>query len=111
MSQNECGLPKLAGTVSMTKLKNALKRLDDTLVAKLSNVRINGQLQGCSGFVTDPATGRIVYVSTDVNHGTTRQALYRDAAHDRDYTGGSNRFAEMADLPQAVVERLHEQRP
>ena len=99
---NEYGLGKLSGTVSMTKVKNALKREHPNLVPHVSNIRINGQLQGCSGFVEDPASGRLVYFSADVNHGTSRQAYVRNAKHLKDYTGGRNRFCDMD--ASAIVE-------
>lgn len=95
---SEYNLPKLSGVISMTKVKNQLKAHHPEIVPKLSNVRINGQLQGCSGFLTDPATGRVVYISTDVNHGTSTEALYRSAAHDRDFTGGRNHFCEPGEI-------------
>lgn len=85
----------LTGTVSMTKFKNRLKSQRPDLVPHVSNIRINGQLQGCSGFVEDPSTGRVVYFSIDVNHGTNPWAYYRNAAHTKDYTGGRNHRCEM----------------
>lgn len=100
---DEYNLPKLTGVISMTKVKNALKRDHPDLDAKLSNIRINGQLQGCSGFITDPATGAVVYISTDVNHGTSRQALYRTAKHERDFTGGRNHFCDAGDIVACAV--------
>ena len=108
---NEYGLGKLTGTVSMTKVKNALKRARPDLVPHISNIRINGQLQGCSGFVEDPATGRIVYFNADVNHGTSREAYIRNAKHLKDYTGGRNRFCPMDadEIISAVIELLDSQ--
>src|SRR5699024_10947214 len=95
--------------LSMTKLKNALKKIDQNLVFDLRNIRINGQLQGCSGFVTDPSTDKIVYVSTDCNHGTSLdEALIRNAADTKDYTGGRNRFFSNAELPGAIVDLLRD---
>jgi hypothetical protein len=106
MSYNEYGLAKIPGTLGMTKLKNALVKIDPALTVALKNERVNGQLQGCSGFVTNPSTGNIVYVSTDCNHGTSRGALYRTATTTRDFSGGANRFAAYDELPRAVVELL-----
>lgn len=106
---NEYGLaPKAPGAVSMTKVKNAFKRVAPDLVLSLRNSRVNGQLQGCTGFVTDPATGRVAYLSTDANHGTNSQALYRTAAHDKDYQGGTNRFCDVDELPERVIDLLRE---
>lgn len=89
--------------LAMTKLKNALVKIDPDLKVELKNVRINGQLMGCSGFVTNPDTGQIVYVNTESDLGT---ALYRTAESTRDYRGGQNRFAGYDDLPGSVVSLL-----
>lgn len=94
----------MTDTLAMTKLKNALVKIDPNLKVDLKNVRVNGQLQGCSGFVTNPATGKIAYVNTDHNHSTNREALYRTAEHTRDFRGGMNKFAPYYELPQAVVD-------
>lgn len=89
------------------KLRNQLLALRPDLVVSLRNVRVNGALFGCSGFVTDPATGRIVYVNTDHNHGTRlNNAYYRTAESTSDYTGGQNHFATYAELPAKVLRLL-----
>lgn len=107
---NEYGRTTQPGTMGMTKVKNALKKLDPTLEFTLSNARVNGELMGCTGFVTDPASGNIVYLSTDHNHGTSKNnAYYRTAKHLRDFTGGLNHFASYAELPQAVLDLLKKQ--
>lgn len=107
MIANDYNLPKIKGTMSMTQLKNRLVKIDPGLKIELRNQRINGQLQGCSGFVTDSATGRIVYVSTDANHGTSlNKALLRTAKNTRDFVGGMNQFATYDELPHAVVDLL-----
>lgn len=89
------------------KLRNRLLALCPDLVVSLRNVRVNGALFGCSGFVTDPKTGRIVYVCTDHNHGISyNKALYRTARHDKDFTGGHNHFASYDELPVKVIQLL-----
>jgi len=93
-------------TLNAVKLRNELNALRSGLTIELKNVRINGVLQGCTGFVTDDATGNIIYVSTDRNHGTVSTALYRTAAHTRDYTGGHNNFALFENLAAEVVAML-----
>lgn len=93
-------------TLNAVKLRNEIHALRPELVVELKNIRINGTLQGCSGFVTDPATGVVVYVSTDRNHGTVSTALYRLARHNKDYTGYRNHFAQWQDLAQGVVDML-----
>ena len=94
-------------TVSSVKLRNALVRLDPTLTVALRNVRVNGVLFGCTGFITH-SNGRTVYVSTDHNHNTVREAMYRTAESTRDYTGGRNRWAPMDPeaLARAVIALL-----
>jgi hypothetical protein len=102
---NEYGLPKIKGTMSMTQLKNRLIKFDPELKIELRNQRINGQLQGCSGFITSTWTGKVAYVSTDCNHqASLGQALFRTARDTRDFTGGQNRFASYDELPTALFE-------
>lgn len=103
---NDYNLPKLAGVISMTKFKNALKRDFPTLVPHLRNVRINGQTQGCSGFIQNPATGRLVYVTTDLNHGYSKRAMYRTAKNLRDFTGGMNHNCAFEDIVSESAEFL-----
>ena len=94
------------GTLMMTKFKNAVARLDPSLDAStIKNIRINGQPRGCSGFIVNPANGKIVYVNTEQGS-QNRGALYRTAKTTKDYTGGHNNFADNDDLAQKVVELL-----
>ena len=93
-------------TLNAVKLRNELNALRPGLKIELKNVRINGTLQGCSGFITDESTGVVVYVSTDRNHGTVSTALYRLARSNRDFTGYGNNFALWADLASDVVALL-----
>jgi hypothetical protein len=93
--------------LAMTKLKNRILAIDPDLVVELRNIRVNGVLFGCSGFITDPRSGRIVYVNTDHNHGTRwDQPYYRTATSTRDYTGGQNHFTTYAKLPALAVALL-----
>ena len=96
------------GAFTAVKLRNALRRLNPDLDVQLRNVRVNNSLQGCSGFVTDPATGHIVYVCADRNHGTARTSYLRVARSVRDYTGGRNHSSTFVvdELAQAVVDLL-----
>ncbi len=100
--------PKIAGTYAMTKLKNALLKIQPDLLVELKNVRVNGQLMGCTGFVTNPGNGKVVYVCTDNNHGTSPDPYYREAKSNRDYTGGRNHFSTNDDLANDVVAMLHD---
>lgn len=106
MASSDYNLPKIPGVVSMTKVKNALRSARPDLVTKISNIRVNGQLQGCSGFITNPATERVVYILTDVNGGTVHDALYREARNDHDYIGGRNQFCSPAEIVECALELL-----
>lgn len=87
--------------LAAVKLKNQLLKLDPTLDVQLKNVRVNGALFGCSGFVVGPE--KIVYVNTDHNHGMNTLALYRVARDTKDYTGEVNRYAGYDELAFAVA--------
>lgn len=91
---------------SATKTKNRILDIDDTLIVELRNVRVNGALFGCSGFITNPRTGRVVYINTDHNHHTVREALYRTAKDNKDYTGGQNNFAGFDEIAEKAVALL-----
>ncbi|ANA86855.1 hypothetical protein BH772_gp030 [Gordonia phage Bachita] len=95
--------------LAMTKLRNQIRALDTELVVELRNVRINGVLQGCSGFITNPRDGRIVYVNTDFNHGTMYdQPFYRTAADTKDFRGGRNQIdSNYETLARDMVAFIH----
>lgn len=76
----------------MTKVKNELKRRDGNPIPTLKNIRVNGDLRGCSGFLTDPITDRTIYLSTEQSCGPVSGFLYRTARNTKDFRGGHNRF-------------------
>jgi hypothetical protein len=63
---------------------------------KLRNIRVNSDVRGCSGFIKNNRTGRIVYVNTEVSpyRPLSGKVLYRTAESFTDYTGGQNRWGE-----------------
>ena len=90
------------GAISVTKMRNAMRKAGYELV-NASNDRRNNVLEGSSGFIKDPASGRLVYFSADASacfNGD--KVLYRTAQHDHDYTGGYNRYADFGELVDAV---------
>lgn len=91
-----------------TKLKNQLLAINPELTVQLKNISINGDKQGCSGFVTDPTSDKIAYLNTEHNHHTGAPLLYREAAHLKDFTGGRNRHADYDELAEKVVALLAE---
>lgn len=88
------------------KLKRELLAVNAGLTVQLKNVDVNGVKTGCSGFVTDPASGRIVYISTEPVYGPVRRAMFRVARDTRDYRGGINHFAGYGELAEAVTDLL-----
>lgn len=90
------------GGLAATKLANRLKAIDPSLTVTLRNNRVNGAFTGCSGFVSNER-GQYVYLNTE---GRGQRCLYRTATGPRDFSGGSNRFAEPDGLAQAVVDLL-----
>ena len=90
------------GAISVTKVRNAMKKAGYELV-NASNNRRNNVLEGSSGFIKDPASGRLVYFSADASaYYNGDKVLYRTAKHDHDYTGGTNRYADFSELAEAV---------
>lgn len=102
------------------KTKNAIKRvaaekgLSCIVFALWRNDIINGQKVGCTGFVTNPDTGKVIFIST----GDARFLpdwinghLYREAKCFGDYGGShsNNKFSEGYEataLAEAVVKEL-----
>lgn len=97
-------------SLSSVKLRNRLRAIRPDLVIEIKNVRVNGQLRGCSGFVKNPANDHIVYVNTEDNL-RSGEALYRTAESMKDYRGGRNRFAAHEELPDAIVDLLDHANP
>ena len=90
------------GAISVTKVRNAMRKAGYELV-NAKNSRRNNVLEGSFGFIRDPKSGRLVYFDADASacyNGD--KVLYRTAKHDRDYTGGTNRYADFSELGQAV---------
>lgn len=71
------------GTISMTKLKNRLKKDAPELeILTFSNQRVNGILEGASGFVRNPASGQHVYISSA--YGRDGEILDQSQGHSSD---------------------------
>ena len=92
------------GAIGVTKVRNAMRRAGYELV-NASHNRCHNVLEGSPRFLKDAASGRLAYFSADAsacyNGG---KVLYRTARHDRDYTGGANRYADFSELGKAVAD-------
>jgi hypothetical protein len=90
-----------------TKLRNELLAINPDLQVQLRNISVNGNKMGCSGFITDPGTGRVVYVNTDHNNGAIADRTHFRVARDtKDYRGGINHFSDYAGVAKGAAELL-----
>lgn len=80
--------------MKMTALKNRMNKFGD-YEYKLSNNTDGDFANGCSGFITNPANGKIVYVQTEESsyEPLSDKVMYREAKHLEDYTGGQNQWS------------------
>lgn len=86
------------------KLRNQILAINTGLTVQLKNITVNSTKMGCSGFITDPRTGRVLYLNTDHNHGTSYDhAYYRVAQDTKDYRGGMNQFSDYASLAEGAA--------
>lgn len=85
------GLGSVATKNAITKIAHGAN-----LTFKLKNIRINGQMRGCSGFVQNNATGQIIYLTTEESAYSPLQGkvMFRTADNFTDYRGGRNRWAD-----------------
>ena len=90
------------------KLKNRFVKANPTLEVHLRNIRINGDPRGCSGFIVNPANGKIAYVNTEGSvYGPLQgKIMYRTAEHLKDYTGGMNRWSTPDEIVTDVWDLL-----
>lgn len=89
-----------AGMLS-TALRNRLLKAGEPgqFEVKLRNIRVNESVRGCSGFVKNLQTGKIVYVNTEpsVYGPLSDKVLFRTATSFTDYTGGRNQYGLIKD--------------
>ena len=97
------------GAISITKVRNVLKKIGIADVIG-KNIRVNGQLRGCSGFATCPngkGNGRIVYFNTEISISCyptdlNGKILYRYAKSTQDYCGELNRYCSFENLGREI---------
>lgn len=94
--------------VTKIKLIRALQKRKQNLKFDLSVTRINGVVKGCSGFITNPDNGLIVYVNTEdfVLSNLSNKILVRYALSTKDYSGGLNNFVDTKDYPDEIIKML-----
>jgi len=105
---------------SSQKVK-AMFKAHSNLMVETKNIRINGQLRGCSGFIQNTDNGKIVYLTTEQISYTgnteafqgngmwgdeNKACMYRTAKTMKDYTGGCNRYCSLDNLEKFVLSLL-----
>ena len=86
--------------LSALKVKNMFKGL--AYEFKLRNIDVNGQKRGCSGFIVNTVTNKIVYIDTEPCfnaaglYGNKNNAvMLRSAESLKDYHGGMNQWSSI----------------
>jgi len=109
------------GAISITKVKNALKKQGVYYVSKGGNIRVNGQLRGASGFIHSrigngvghDGREKVVYFDTELS--CQRQGacniLIRLAKDDSDYCGETNNYTTWEDFAKNVDRLFGQVRP
>ena len=83
------------------KVKNMImNKYGDKYDYQLNNIQINGAKRGCSGFIFNKETKKVVYISTEISW--LKPVLIRTAKNNKDYTGGINNFIDVQDIPNWV---------
>ena len=94
---SEYGLPsRHPQALLMTKAKNAIRRYAefhgiDVSFSNWKNDNVNGQKVGCSGFVVNNATNKVVYVNTTDARCAYTTFMFREARGTKDYGGAHSR--------------------
>ena len=88
------------------KVAGRTTKIREGLEYHVRNVRINGDLRGCSGHIVDPNTGNCVYINTEHVPLLGGRVMYRTAESTKDFTGGWNRFCSTIELPAKIVELI-----
>lgn len=92
--------------VSKIKLIRSVSKQRPDLKFDLKVVRINGEMRGCSGFITDPHTNIILYVNTE--ECIKGKILARYARSTEDFTGGINNFVDANNYVSEILKMLDE---
>lgn len=91
--------------VLTTKLKNEMIKKstpDMKLKFSLSNIMVNGEKRGCSGFIVNEVNGSTVYLTTEQSCMACLGYMYRYADNERDFRGYRNRWAKS--VPELTTE-------
>ncbi|MEG1502476.1 MAG: hypothetical protein RR370_03705 [Synergistaceae bacterium] len=96
--------------ITSQKIKALFKGENVTL--EIKNATLDGANHGCTGFIADNSTGRVVYIATDFGGGSGlfndgKAIMYRTAQHNKDYMGGFNNFCDINHLKENVLNLMN----
>lgn len=77
---------------------------DEDIELLLKDIKINGKVFGCKGFIRDKKTNLCVFVNTD---NAAKQYTFRYAENIMDYQGLRHRYAkEISDMVKEIIDML-----
>ena len=92
--------------ISKIKLIRSLSKQRPDLKFDMNVIRINGEMRGWSGFITDPHANIILYVNTE--ECIKDKILARYARSTKDFTGGINNFIDANNYVNGILKMLDE---
>lgn len=102
--------------IGMTKVKNMFAGQGYEFA--LHNIRINGRMRGCNGYIKNPHTGKVVYLTTEPVpvswlSGKIMFRLADDIGVDGNPTAieHKNQWPNAADFERAVRNELDAEKP
>lgn len=97
--------------IGIVKVRNSLKNEPNLELVNASNIRINGVLKGCSGFIVNKDTNKCVYFTTEHSVLDSLGFMYREAFDTKSYGGtgtGPNTWEKSFDgLINSIVKTLN----
>lgn len=88
-----------------TKLKNLINNTypDNNYIFELKNIKLNGQSRGCSGFIKNPETGSVIFLTTEkTGCSWLKDYMYRYESQKRGF--GRNRWTSSQ---EELIKEIH----
>ena len=90
-----------------TKLKNLINNAypDNNYIIEVKNIKLNGQSRGCSGFIKNPETGSVIFLTTEkTGCSWLKDYMYRYESQKRGF--GRNRWTSSQEELVRGIHRL-----
>ena len=88
--------------IDSKKIKSMFK--NQPYEVSVKNISVNGVKRGCNGFLTNTATGKICYITTEpacdggLFGNPDKAVMIKKKKTLKDYTGGYNRWLPISDI-------------